>query len=1633
MSRPTRTERRRAQLALRISSLEAMESRNLITESLGILIAGIGVPVAMMVGRAEAGVAQASPPRQPAIPADTASPVIPVSAASGATGSGGSAAPVREPIVAVAAPAVTPLAIPGANTIKVAWAVPTADSSKGGGAGGSSHGGSGSTSPATTAAPSSPAGSSSSATSAPSVVVPAVMNDPTSSTQQASPTPLATTSTTAQIPAATDPTGTSAALPGGGGFGASPDAMLSFTHFPVYTLDYNAGSVLLPGADRLATPGGDVDLRAQVANTTVSSYSWDTSGLTDATSISGTSSDDLTFQWDSTVATATTNSVTLTVTNSSSQTEVQTYTFQVPVGTGSAGTGTATWPTSLSPDTVSPGAPVIPVHNVSVDANSGSLGTAIALPTYNSNVPAVVLSYDSVTANPLPIITVPHTLDPSLAVPSQVSAQLTFNGTAGSTYYYDTSNLTPGDIQQIALQAGTAPSTGRYAYSVALGDIRGTTTTSSVGGDATVINDSGSAVGSGWVVDGLETIIPASGGVILDLGSGGKSLWFATGGGSTYVDPAGEFSTLVANMGGTYTRTLTDGTILQFNSSGREIADVDTNGVAITYGYDGLGRLSTIQDHYGNTTTFTYDGTTGLLDTITDPASRIATFTHSGTTLSGVELPDTSTWGYAYNGSSELTQVTDPDSHTVTVAYDSANRVGTISNPDATSETFTAAQEQGFVPSGSGTSLSPATATLLAQATSTFIDPLTNETDLYPDWQGLGLTDVTSDPLGNIATADRDGNGLATISIDPMNRTTQYTYDSKGNVTHTINPDGTTTSATYNSFAEPLTTTNELGYTVTYTYDGDANNTNTKQPLGVNATMTYTGTGQVTSDSNPSGDYVRPFGGPPSSGGGPISYTYDSQDRLTVQEDALSEITSYGYDSAGDRTTVTDPDNNTTTSTYDAMGRLLTTTDAMHDTTTYVYDAAGNQTVVIDPMSHRTTTTYDSMNRIASVKDADGGITSYTYDADGHEASITDSDSNVTTYAYDADGNQIGSTNPNGYASTKTYDADGDLTESVDADGHQINYGYDARGREVTESWINGTVTLETITTTYDAAGEETEVTDGTTALTFTYDQDGRQTGQGTSGSSGQPAVALTVGYYDSNERASLTDNLSSVGITSYGYDSAFRLASVATDFNSSPNQIDFAYDAAGNLTSIFRSTSHGLAIDQTPVTTSFTYDAANRVTAITDQITSLGNPPTAIDAQSYGYNASSDMTSETNAEGSVTYTYDNINELTGVSGASSATYTYDSNGNRTMSGYSTGTGNETTAGAGYTYTYDHDGNLTSKTQTSTGDVWTYTWDYRNRLTGVVEENSSHTVIMQGTYTYDPMNRRIGVDETVSAVETKTYTVYDGTNPYADFNGSGTLLERYVYGPSGQILSRTSASGTTAWYLTDHLGSVRDVVATSGTVLDHIAYDAYGNVTSETSPSNGDRFKFDGMAWDAAIGLYYDNARYYDPASGRFISFDSYGFAAGSANLSEFVGNNVTGAIDPSGHSGIKDWFKNRFKRIVGPGRVALLPSVPASSVRIVPETPPPSGPPYYTPPQTPPSEKWPLAYETDFLLTPDGILKIRSGTTIDVWKNGNTWVWGGNTPSGPINMRPIWYPKGKPNPYGDNPLTDETEELGPE
>ncbi|XZE46978.1 RHS repeat domain-containing protein [Pirellulaceae bacterium SH467] len=128
------------------------------------------------------------------------------------------------------------------------------------------------------------------------------------------------------------------------------------------------------------------------------------------------------------------------------------------------------------------------------------------------------------------------------------------------------------------------------------------------------------------------------------------------------------------------------------------------------------------------------------------------------------------------------------------------------------------------------------------------------------------------------------------------------------------------------------------------------------------------------------------------------------------------------------------------------------------------------------------------------------------------------------------------------------------------------------------------------------------------------------------------------------------------------------------------------------------------------------------------------------------------------------------------------------------------------------------------------------------------------------------------------------------------------------------VTTASGTAGTTLWALTDHLGSVRDLLDNNGVVREHNVFDSFGRLIREvdynssgTAISSTDAaavdsiFGYTGRDWDSDIGMQYNRARWYDPQTGRWLSQDPIGFAAGDSNLYRYVGNSPTYWIDPSG------------------------------------------------------------------------------------------------------------------------------------
>ncbi|MEY3203697.1 MAG: hypothetical protein RLZZ21_28, partial [Planctomycetota bacterium] len=150
----------------------------------------------------------------------------------------------------------------------------------------------------------------------------------------------------------------------------------------------------------------------------------------------------------------------------------------------------------------------------------------------------------------------------------------------------------------------------------------------------------------------------------------------------------------------------------------------------------------------------------------------------------------------------------------------------------------------------------------------------------------------------------------------------------------------------------------------------------------------------------------------------------------------------------------------------------------------------------------------------------------------------------------------------------------------------------------------------------------------------------------------------------------------------------------------------------------------------------------------------------------------------------------------------------------------------------------------------------------------------------------------------------------------------GQVVQRNFYGNGvdeilavDQVAWNTGTPVTsTFWTFTDHQDSVRDIVsgnaADRGAVVEHRQYDSFGRIVRRTTgpqataPATagvGIDFGYAGRPLEARTGLSDNRARWYEPATGRFINEDPSGFRGGDANLFRYGGNDPLNQVDPSG------------------------------------------------------------------------------------------------------------------------------------
>ncbi len=169
-------------------------------------------------------------------------------------------------------------------------------------------------------------------------------------------------------------------------------------------------------------------------------------------------------------------------------------------------------------------------------------------------------------------------------------------------------------------------------------------------------------------------------------------------------------------------------------------------------------------------------------------------------------------------------------------------------------------------------------------------------------------------------------------------------------------------------------------------------------------------------------------------------------------------------------------------------------------------------------------------------------------------------------------------------------------------------------------------------------------------------------------------------------------------------------------------------------------------------------------------------------------------------------------------------------------------------AGASATFTHDTNGNLLSDGNR------TYTWDPRNRLKSATVNGVVYS------WDYDGLDRRI--TEKVNGTLTKRW-VWDGLAIVQQLNASGALAKDYY--------DEGFKDGATAYYYTrDHLGSIREVTSSTGTVVATYDYSPWGQRTQLTGTVTADH-GFTGHLTHEETGLVMAPYRAYEADLGRWL------------------------------------------------------------------------------------------------------------------------------------------------------------------
>ena len=861
----------------------------------------------------------------------------------------------------------------------------------------------------------------------------------------------------------------------------------------------------------------------------------------------------------------------------------------------------------------------------------------------------------------------------------------------------------------------------------------------------------------------------------------------------------------------------------------------DASPVRWVYTYTSNARLSTLKDPNGNVWDFDWDGSGNLTrkaaPAVTLPDDIDITDNNGNGTYDGTIVE---TW--AYNSSGLVTRHTDavgtnydtayttvnskpayPQFHiagagglnlTTAFAYDGTGNMTSVTDPESHATTYIVnALDQRL------TAVEPGSVTKQWHYDSNdhlIKTAVSNDTTIGNGWC---VVDYQFDGVDNVTKAIADVDGTST------RLTTAYIYDKSDRLTKVTSPEGNDTEYRYDprdlrtSTIRKATSSPDDAITI-LAYDENGNVTSSTDPRGNATTYALDGYDRVTNTTNPLGHYV--------------SLAYDKNGNVTQQTwknvgtTTLAQTTFF-FDEANrlyqmsrlakkaDLSTSLGDGSQDLAMWRDERGAVLEHSGDVCGCTNYThtYDALGRNVTTADPMA-------DS-NLVITAYDKDGSVTKRTIHDETQDVGIETDKDLVTEYVLDSRHNVVSkkeklTSSPQYAITVYSYGLRDQVTKVVDPESDEVRYEHNEQLWKTKDTSENGASDVITAYT-YDADGrmvtyKATNSTTGDQSTQYTYDRLDRVVTT-TWPDSGQHLYT----YDQASNRISTTDPNGSVTVSAY--DGANRLTSQAMTLATGvigATSRSYAYDGmdrrtqadtseGGGYTTSIVWTYNSLSKPQTEKQVIDGYNSGNGRTITWDwnvdgQKTGV-TYPVSTSVVTYDRDAL-DRADKITRDGTqvVDYTFNGRRVIRKGLPGSEALYTYDGYGRLTQIHHKdTGSGNTL---AKFVYGYDKSHNVTSQDKLFYDDV------QNTRIT-------ADTVDKGDQYEYDGAKRLVttlrGVPTAYiddSLASNISLTRYDDLVEYIlDQTGNrltrqidGSVSRRYTHGATNAIATEDGASQT---------------------------------------------------------------------------------------------------------------------------------------------------------------------------------------------------------------------------------------------